>query len=352
MNKIKAGVLGATGTVGQRFIQLLENHPFFEVTELCASEKSSGKNYEDSVSGRWKISADIPSYARKIKVKDCKPPLDCKLLFSGLDSSVAGPIEEDLAGLGYIVVSNSKNHRWDRHVPLMSAEVNPEHLEVVKNQESYKKSGGFIITNSNCTIMGVTIVLKALMDKFGVEKVLLVSMQAISGAGYPGVASLDILGNIIPYIGGEEEKAEQEPLKILGKYEDDRIVNADILISAHCNRVPVIDGHLCCISVKLNKKASIEEIIRVLQDFKGEPQRLKLPLAPEHPIIVKSEPDRPQSRVDLMEEKGMATVVGRIRLCPLLDVKMVILSHNTIRGAAGAALLNAELMYSKGYIKD
>ena len=250
MDKIKTGILGATGTVGQRFIELLKDHPFFQLTELGASSKSAGKPYREAVAGRWKISSNIPDYAKNLIVKECKPQLDCKLIFSGLDSSVAGEIEEEFANNGYIVVSNSRNHRWDKFVPLMSAEVNPEHLEIVKHQESYKTSGGFIVTNSNCTIMGVTIVIKALMDSFGVEKVFLSSMQAISGAGYPGVASLDILGNIVPHIGGEEEKAETEPLKVLGKYDGKSIVNADIVLSAQCNRVPVIDAHLCCLSIK------------------------------------------------------------------------------------------------------
>ncbi len=351
MKKVKAGVLGATGTVGQRFIELLEGHPYFDLTSLAASEKSAGKVYEEALSGRWKISSHIPEYVRKSVVQDCNPDLDCRLVFSGLDSSVAGEIEEEFANKGYIVVSNSRNHRWDRYVPLLSAEVNPHHLEIIKHQESYKNSGGFIVTNSNCTIMGVTIVLKALMDSFGVEKVFLTSLQAISGAGYPGVASLDILGNVIPHIGGEEEKAESEPLKILGRYEEDKIVNSDIIISAQCNRVPVVDAHMCCLSVKLGKKAAISNIVKVLEDFKGEPQALELPQAPKKPVIVRQEPDRPQPRVDLMEGQGMTTVVGRIRECSLFDIKMVVLSHNTLRGAAGAALLNAELMYRKGYVE-
>ena len=350
MEKVNVGILGATGTVGQRFIELLENHPFFELTCLGASKRSAGKTYKEAVGGRWKISSTIPGYARDMVVKECNPDMDCDLVFSGLDSSIAGEIEEDFANKGYIVVSNSKNHRWGKHVPLLSAEVNPGHLELIKYQESYENSGGFIITNSNCTIMGVTIVLKALIDAFGVEKVFLSSMQAISGAGYPGVASLDILGNVVPHIGGEEEKAETEPLKILGEYKEGIIENANILISAQCNRVPVIDAHLCCLSLKLGKKASPEEVAKVLSDFRGEPQELKLPLAPEQPIVVRTEPDRPQPRVDLMEGRGMTTVVGRIRECSIFDIKMAVLSHNTVRGAAGAALLNAELMYKKGYM--
>jgi len=279
-------------------------------------------------------------------VKDCKPGLDCKLVFGALDSSVAGPIETEFAREGYYVVSNSKNHRFDENVPLLSAEVNPEHLALLERQET----SGKIITNSNCTIMGVTITLKALMDAFGVEEAFLVSLQAISGAGYPGVPSLDILGNVVPFIGGEEIKTETEPLKILGKIIDGKVENAKIKISAHCNRVPVYDGHMVCASVKLGQEASVEEVKKVMREFEGEPQKLKLPSAPERAIIVREEDDRPQPRMDLMVGCGMTTTVGRIREDPLMSIKYVSLSHNTIRGAAGAALLNAELMKAKGII--
>lgn len=347
MNKVKVGILGATGMVGQRFIELLENHPYFEVTELAASERSAGKTYTEAVEGRWKLSADIPAYARKMKVKITEPNLDCKLVFSGLDATIAGEIETAFAKKGYVVVSNSKNHRWGEHVPLLSAEVNPQHLDIVKAQGTK----GFIVTNSNCTIMGVTIVLKALMDKYGVSQVMLTSLQAISGAGYPGVPSLDILDNVVPYIGGEEPKAETEPLKILGKVQGDKIVNADITISAHCNRVAVSDGHLVCMSVKLKKKAEIDDIKKTLREFKGEPQKLQLPFAPQHVMVVREEDDRPQPRLDRNVEKGMTITVGRVRKDPLFDVKMAVLVHNTVRGAAGAAILNAELMVKKGYIK-
>lgn len=346
MKKTKVGILGATGAVGQRFVQLLENHPWFEVTELGASERSAGKSYAEAVEGRWKISADIPEYAKGLQVKKCEPGLDCELVFGALDSSVAGPIESDFAKEGYFVVSNSRNHRFDSDVPLMSAEVNPEHLNLLKRQ----KTKGKIVTNSNCTIMGVTITLKALMDAFGVEEAMLFSMQAISGAGYPGVPSLDILGNVVPFISGEEEKTETEPLKILGTLGDNGIENAKFKISAHCNRVPVYNGHTVCASVKLGKKPDVEEFKRVLAEFRGEPQKLKLPSAPEKPIVLREEPDRPQARLDLMAGKGMTTTVGRIREDPLMDFKFVTLSHNTIRGAAGAAILNAELMKAKELI--
>lgn len=346
MQKTKVGVLGATGAVGQRFVQLLEKHPYFELTEVAASERSAGKSYEEAVEGRWKLSANIPEYAREMQVKECKADLDCELVFGAMDSSVAGPIEKEFAKAGYFVVSNSKNHRFDEDVPLMSAEVNPEHLQLLERQ----KTDGKIVTNSNCTIMGVTITLKALLDAFGLEETMVFSMQAISGAGYPGVPSMDIQGNVIPFIKGEEEKTETEPLKILGKLSGGKVENAKFKISAHCNRVPVYDGHTVCVSVKLNKKPSIEEFKKAMVDFEGEPQRMKLPSAPEKAIILREEADRPQPRLDLMEGKGMSTTVGRVREDNIMDYKYVTLSHNTIRGAAGAALLNAELIKAKGII--
>ena len=290
MQKTKVGVLGATGAVGQRFVQLLEKHPYFELTELAASERSAGKSYEEAVEGRWKLSANIPEYAREMQVKECKADLDCELVFGAMDSSVAGPIEKEFAKAGYFVVSNSKNHRFDEDVPLMSAEVNPEHLQLLERQ----KTDGKIVTNSNCTIMGVTITLKALLDAFGLEETMVFSMQAISGAGYPGVPSMDIQGNVIPFIKGEEEKTETEPLKILEKLSGGKVENAKFKISAHCNRVPVYDGHTVCVSVKLNKKPSIEEFKKAMVDFEGEPQRMKLPSAPEKAIILREEADRPQ----------------------------------------------------------
>ncbi|MDZ4726386.1 MAG: aspartate-semialdehyde dehydrogenase [Leptospira sp.] len=348
MEKIKVGVLGATGSVGQRFIQLLENHPFFTVSHLAASEKSAGKTYGEVMKSRWKISSDIPGYAKDILITLPKPS-DTKgvqLVFSGLDSSIAGEVETEYANAGVTVISNSKNHRMDPDVPILSAEVNADHLEVLKSQNSKGK----IITNSNCTIMGVTISLKPLFDKFGLESVMLFSMQAISGAGYPGVPTMDILGNIVPYISGEEDKAEVEPQKCLGTVENGKIKSADFKISAHCNRVPVFDGHTVCVSAKFKKKPSKEEILKVWQEFSAEPQKLDLPFAPKQAILYRTEEDRPQPRLDLDTGKGMTTVVGRLREDTLLDWKWVVLSHNTIRGAAGAALLNAELMYKKGLI--
>ncbi|MBM9499808.1 aspartate-semialdehyde dehydrogenase [Leptospira sp. 201903071] len=348
MSRVKVAVLGATGSVGQRFIQLLENHPYFEVTHLCASENSAGKTYGEVMKKRWKISSDIPAYAKNLVITtpDPEKTKDVVLAFSGLDANIAGEVESAYASAGVHIISNSKNHRMDPIVPILSAEVNASHLDVLSSQ----KTKGKIITNSNCTIMGVTISLKPLYDLFGIESVMLFSMQAISGAGYPGVPTMDILGNVVPHIGGEEEKAEIEPLKCLGKVENGKIVHADFPISAHCNRVPVFDGHTVCVSVKFKKKPSQEEILSAWKNFSGEPQKLGLPLAPNPPILYREEEDRPQPRLDLETGRGMTTVIGRLRPDPILDWKYVVLSHNTIRGAAGAALLNAELLYKKNFL--
>ncbi len=364
MKKIKVGILGATGMVGQRFVQLLDSHPWFEVSELAASPESAGKTYEEAVAGRWKTSADVPEYARKLKVKECRPNLDCRLVFSALDASVAGPIEEEFAKAGYAVSSNSRNHRMDADVPLLIPEVNPEHLGIVKSQQKLRGWKGFIVTNPNCSAIHMVLALKPLMDKFGLEKAMVTTMQALSGAGYPGVASMDIIDNVYPYIGMEEEKVQAETLKLLGKFvnssnsrksssgssnDDARIENAKIAVSAQCNRVNVSDGHTECVSVKLSKPATEKDIIRAFESF-NPLKSLKLPSSPQHPIVVRNELDRPQPKLDRNLEKGMASVVGRIRKCNVLDYKFVVLGHNTIRGAAGAAILNAELMKAKGLI--
>lgn len=349
MRKARVAVLGATGSVGQRFIELLENHEYFEVTHLGASDKSAGNFYGDLMVSRWKVSPNIPEYAKKMKVVSCKPTEtpQVDLVFSGLDSDVAGEIEMEYAKAGVMVVSNAKNYRMEPDVPILSAEVNPEHLQVLESQ----KTPGKIITNSNCTIMGVTISLKPLLDNFGIESLFVVSMQAVSGAGYPGVPSMDILGNVIPHISGEESKVETEPQKCLGKVQNGKIISAEFATSAHCNRVPVLDGHTVCVSVKLSRKTTEFEIKKLWTEFKGEPQILKLPSAPEKVIDYREEIDRPQPRIDLNSGRGMTTTVGRLRTDPLFDFKYVVLSHNTIRGAAGAAILNAELLYKKGILK-
>ena len=348
-NEIKVGVLGATGAVGQRFIQLLENHPWFRVTALAASERSAGKPYAEAVT--WRLDSPIPDAVREIPVALCEPGLDCDLVFSGLDSSVAGPIEAAFAAADYGVVSNSKNHRMDDDVPLLIPEVNADHCGIIDYQR--KRRGydrGFIVTNPNCSTIGLTMALKPIADYFGIRKVAVTTMQALSGAGYPGVPSLEILDNVLPFIKEEEEKMERETLKLLGRYQDNRIKNAQTVVSAQCNRVHVQDGHMECVSVEMETKTSTEGLAEALRTHTGLPQKLGLPFAPRHPVIVRDEPDRPQPRIDRDAENGMAVTVGRIRPCPVLDMKFVVLSHNTIRGAAGTAIMNAELLRTQGYL--
>lgn len=348
--KIRVGVLGATGMVGQRFVQLLEDHPWFEVTALAASDVSVGKPYGEAC--RWRVSADMPEAVRDTVVQPCQPGLDCQLVFSALPGDVAGPVEEDFAAAGYAVSSNASAHRMEPDIPLLIPEVNPTHLALIPHQQRHRGwERGFIITNPNCSTIHLTLALKPLQDRFGLRRVMVVTMQALSGAGYPGIPSLDVLDNVVPYIGGEEGKLESEPLKLLGRFDGQRIVPADMGISAQCNRVSTLDGHLECVSVELAEEASLEEVTKALADFRGQPQELGLPSAPAHPIVVREEVDRPQPRFDRYLEGGMASVVGRLRRCPILDYKFLILGHNTIRGAAGAAILNAELLMAKGYLR-
>jgi aspartate-semialdehyde dehydrogenase len=347
-NKIPVGVLGATGAVGQKFVTLLENHPWFELTELAASDRSSGKSYKDATA--WRQYKPIPERLKDKTIKPCEPVLDCKVVFSGLDSSVAGEIEESFAQAGYIVLTNSKNHRMDEDVPLLIPEVNPEHLGLIKVQRERRGWTGAIVTNPNCSVIGLVMALAPIHRAFGVKRVIVVTMQALSGAGYPGPSAIDMLGNVIPYIGGnEEEKVETEPLKIMGSLEGDHIRFADCRISAHTNRVYVEDGHMECVSLELERKASPDEVARLLSGFTSLPQELKLPLAPARPVIVTEDRDRPQPRFDRDAGNGMSAVVGRIRECPVFDIRFVVLSHNTIRGAAGASILNAELMKVQCY---
>jgi aspartate-semialdehyde dehydrogenase len=346
--KWRAGILGATGIVGQRLVKLLADHPWFELTEVAASERSSGKSYAEAV--RWHLDAPIPATARDLVVKGLDPSLDCDFVFSALDSSVAGEAEEDFAGAGYPVVSNSRNHRMDPDVPLLIPEVNAAHLDAIPLQQKNRGyDSGFIVTNPNCSTAGLVLVLKPLADAFGLEKIFVVTLQAVSGAGYPGVASMDIHGNVVPFISGEEEKMEAEPQKLLGKWDGKRFVDAGLGLSAHCNRVPVLDGHLECVSLSLKKIVSLGEVREALRTFEVSPELASLPSALRHPVVVLDEPDRPQPRRDVNAGDGMAAVVGRIRECPLLDVKLTLLSHNLVRGAAGAALLNAELLAARGF---
>jgi aspartate-semialdehyde dehydrogenase len=346
--KIPVGVLGATGAVGQKFVSLLEDHPWFELTELAASDRSAGKSYKEATA--WRQYKPIPEHLRNQAVRPCEPGLDCRIVFSGLDSSVAGEIEENFARAGYVVLTNSKNHRMDQDVPLLVPEINPEHLSLIEFQREQRRWSGAIVTNPNCSTIGLVMALAPIHRAFGVKRVIVTTMQALSGAGYPGQSAIDMLGNVIPYIGGEEDKVETEPLKIMGKLERDHIRFAEYRISAHTNRVFVEDGHTECVSVELEKKAIPAEVARVLAEFRSLPQELKLPSAPEHPIIVTDEKDRPQPRFDRDAGNGMSAVVGRIRECRVFDIRFVVLSHNTIRGAAGAAILNAELMMAQGYL--
>jgi aspartate-semialdehyde dehydrogenase len=346
--KWRAGVLGATGIVGQRLVKLLAGHPWFELTEVAASERSSGKSYAEAV--RWHLDAPIPTAARDLVVKGLDPSLDCDFVFSALDSSVAGEAEEDFARAGYPVVSNSRNHRMDPDVPLLIPEVNAAHLDAIPLQQKNRGyDSGFIVTNPNCSTAGLVLVLKPLADAFGLEKIFVVTLQAVSGAGYPGVASMDIHGNVVPFISGEEEKMEAEPQKLLGKWDGRRFVDAGLGLSAHCNRVAVLDGHLECVSLSLKKIASLGEVREALRSFEVSPELASLPSALRHPVVVLDEQDRPQPRRDVNAGDGMAAVVGRVRECPLLDVKLTLLSHNLVRGAAGAALLNAELLAARGF---
>ncbi|MCK5513880.1 MAG: aspartate-semialdehyde dehydrogenase [Deltaproteobacteria bacterium] len=349
MEKIKVGILGATGMVGQRFIQLLEDHPWFEISELAASERSAGKPYGEAVSGRWKLETPIPDKTASMMVKECKPGLDCKIVFSALDAEIAGTIEEDFAKAGYAVSSNSRNHRMDEDVPLLIPEVNAEHTAMIENQREKYNGKGYIVTNPNCSTIGLVLALAPLHKKYDIKKLIVTTLQALSGAGFPGVPSLDILDNVIPFIGGEEGKMESESLKLLGTLKGGKFVYADIKISASCNRVSVKDGHLECVSIAMDKKPSIDEIILALKEF-NPLKDLNLPSSPPQPIIVKEEENRPQPKYDRDLGKGMSSIVGRIRECPVLDYKFLILSHNTIRGAAGAAILNAEYLKVKGLL--
>ncbi len=341
--KIPIAILGATGSVGQKFIELLTNHPWFEITELAASERSAGKRYKDATN--WIMQTSLSEEIGNIVVKKCEPNLESKIVFSAMDASVAGEIESEFAENGYIVISNAKNHRFDKDVPLMIPEVNPEHLELV-NKQPYK---GAIVTNPNCSTIGMIMALKPLQDIYGIEAVNVVTMQALSGGGYPGIPSMDILDNAVPFIGGEETKMETEPLKILGKVGEKEIEEAEIKLSAQCNRVAVLDGHLECVQVKLkNKPADMNELISVWRNFKALPQELELPSAPAKPLLYWDDEKLPQPKLQRNEGKGMSVSIGRLRECSLFDYKFVVLSHNTVRGAAGGTILNAELMKAQG----
>ncbi|HYY98172.1 MAG TPA: aspartate-semialdehyde dehydrogenase [Pyrinomonadaceae bacterium] len=347
--KYRVGILGATGTVGQRFIQMLEGHPQFEVAALAASDRSRGKPYAEACA--WRLPGEAPEYARALEVLPLEPPFDCEVVFSSLPGEMARETEEAFARAGHAVISNSSALRMDEDVPLLIPEVNHEHLSLLDAQRSSRSLGrGMIVTNPNCSTIAVVLALAPLHARFGVEAVVVTTLQAISGAGYPGVASLDITDNVLPYIGGEEEKIESETLKILGRAEDGRVEPAPFRVSAQVHRVNVTDGHMAAVRVKLARRASVEELREAFASFRSLPQELGLHTAPERPVIVRDERDRPQPRLDRDAGRGMSVTVGRIRPDNVLDYRFVALGHNTIRGAAGAAILNAELLAATGRI--
>ena len=346
--RISVGILGATGAVGQRFIQLLEGHPWFQVAEVAASDRSAGKPYVDACT--WRLPGAPPAAVAGLQVLTTEGPFEARLLFSGLDSSVAGEVESSLAAKGHAVVSNSRNHRMDSDVPLLIPEINADHLEAIAAQRK-RNGGGYIVTNPNCTVVGLAMALAPLHRTFGLESVHVATLQALSGAGYPGVPSLDVADNVVPFIGGgEEEKIETEPRKILGRFADDAFADADFRVSASVHRVAVSDGHTMAAFVHLRRPAVVEHAIRVLAEFRGEPQERRLPTAPERPIHVLTAADRPQPRLDRDREKGMAVSVGRVRSDGNGGLKLEALVHNTIRGAAGAAILNGELLKARGLL--
>jgi aspartate-semialdehyde dehydrogenase len=346
--KQPVGILGATGMVGQRFVQLLENHPWFEISWLAASDRSEGKLYRDAV--RWKLATPLPERIANMRVSPATPQNAPHILFAALDSDIAREMEPRFAAAGCAVITNSSAFRMTPDVPLMIPEVNATQLELIEQQSWRKDSGGYIVTNPNCCAVGLVMALKPLEEAFGLEAIFVSTMQAISGAGYPGVASLDILGNVVPYIKSEEEKLEAETLKLLGHVSAGKVQPLDAKITAHCNRVSVEDGHTECVSVKLRRPATHEQIVAAWQNFRPLAGQ-NLPSAPAQPIHYMTEVDRPQPRLDVARGAGMTTSVGRLRPCGLLDWKFVLLSHNTVRGAAGAALLNAEMLSAMGKLQ-
>ena len=348
MSRVPVGVLGATGAVGQRFIQLLADHPWFQVRAVAASARSVGQRYADAC--HWLLPTPMPDPVKDLVVQPVEPGLDCRIVFSALPSKVAGPVEEGFAELGYAVCSNAAANRLGTDVPLLIPEVNADHTALIETQRRRYGGDGFIITSANCSTTQLVLVLKPLKDAFGLRKLSVVTLQALSGAGYPGVPSLDILGNVVPYIGGEEAKMEREPLKLLGSLQGDRVVDASFRISAQCNRVPVRDGHTECVSVEFESEPAVEEVVAALEAFRAPPDISNLPSSPPFPICVRPEPDRPQPLRDRDAGKGMAVSVGRIRPCPLFGCKFVVLGHNTVRGAAGGSIHNAELLVAQNWI--
>ena len=348
-SKIPVAVLGATGAVGQRFVQLLVDHPWFELSAVAASDQSAGRPFSERAN--WVIPGDPPPWVGEMVVRPLEPDLPARIVFSALPSSVAQEVEPAFARAGYAVCSNASAFRQSPDVPLLIPEVNAGHVDMIPRQREVEGWAGLIVTSPNCTCTGMVMPLRPLHDAFGLQRVFAVSMQALSGAGYPGVASLDILGNVVPYIGGEEEKIEQEARLLLGTIRDGRRVAADLVVSAQANRVPVLDGHTICLSLGFDRPPAVEQAVEVLREFRGPDIVRQLPSAPEHPILVRSEPDRPQPRRDRDAAGGMSVSVGRVRPCPLQDLRLVSVSHNTLRGAASGSVLNAELLVATGYVE-
>jgi aspartate-semialdehyde dehydrogenase len=347
MKTIEVGILGGTGMVGQHFIRFLQGHPWFKLTWLGASDRSAGKKLSEATS--WRLDGEMPDAAARITVSDSKPGNAPRLVFSAMDASVATEIERAFAEAGHVVVSNSRNHRMESDVPLIVPEINPGHLSLIPVQQRQRGWKGMIVTNPNCSTITLTLGL-APFKQFGITRILATTMQAVSGAGYPGVASMDILANVIPFVSSEEEKMQQETQKILGEVADGRTVPLPAKMSAHCNRIAVVDGHTVATSVELASKPTIEEALKAIESFSSLPQQRNLPSAPKRPVQYVPAPDRPQPRRDAARENGMVVFVGRLRECPVLDLKFVACGHNTIRGAAGAAVLNAELMVSEALL--
>jgi aspartate-semialdehyde dehydrogenase len=346
--KYRVGILGATGMVGQRFIQLLVDHPQFEVTAVAASDRSQGKAYGKACT--WRLGGETPANVRHLPVQPPAPPLDCDLVFSSLPGEIARETEASFAAAGCPVISNSSAFRMDEDVPLLIPEVNHGHLAMLERQKAKYPRGGFIVTNPNCSAVGLALALAPLHAAFGVEAAIATTLQALSGAGYPGVAALDILDNVVPYIASEEEKMESETTKILGRLQDARLELAPLKVSAQCHRVNVADGHMVAVRVKLARKASLDDVRGALASFRSLPQELGLHSAPARPIVVREEQDRPQPKLDRDAGNGMTATVGRLKPDSVLDYRFVVLSHNTIRGAAGAAILNAELLIALNHL--
>jgi aspartate-semialdehyde dehydrogenase len=349
IRKVPVAVLGATGTVGQKFVRLLADHPWFELTDVAASSSSAGRTYGDAV--RWREPVALSDRVAAMLVRDCSPPLPARIVFSALDAEIAGPIEQAFARAGAVVVTNTRTHRMDPDVPLLIPEVNAEHLGLIDCQRESRGWSGAILANPNCSTAALALALAPLHHAFGIEQLFVSTLQSVSGAGYPGIPSLDIVGNVIPLIGGEEEKIERESRKILGDLEQGAVQPARFSVSVHANRVPVVEGHMATVSVGFRERVQPGDAVAALREFRGSSRVAGLPSSPDPPIEVEERSDRPQPRLDLDRGRGMAVTVGRVRPCPVLDLRFVVLGHNTIRGAAGQGIQIAELLVAEGRIQ-